>query len=85
LITVFNRRELFITYSMEALSRVRDALDAGGIPHYVRTRNLTSPTAYTDARAGAGSFGSDMNASYEYKIYVHRKDCERACAVIGQG
>jgi hypothetical protein len=84
LITVFNRKELFVTYSMEALAKARDALDAGGIPHYVRTRTLTSPTAYSDARAGTGSFGSDMNASYEYKIYVHRKDCQSAAAVIGQ-
>jgi hypothetical protein len=50
----FQPGELFITYSMEALSRVRDALDDGSIPHYVRTRNLTSPTAYSDTRAGAG-------------------------------
>lgn len=84
MITIFNRKELFVTFSMHALSQVRDALDAEGIAHHIRTLNLTSPTAYNDMRAGLGSFGSDMDSSYEYKVYVHKRDHEKARAVIGR-
>ena len=29
-----------------------------------------------------GSFGMDMAAAYEYKIYVRKEDAERALALI---
>ena len=82
MITVFNRKELLLTMDMKRQWEVRDILAAGGIQYTVKTTNLQSASVLGSGRARMGSFGTDPAYSCEYKIYVHKKDHEKAQALI---
>ncbi|MBQ2888557.1 MAG: hypothetical protein IJE29_06550 [Firmicutes bacterium] len=82
MITIFNRKELLITMDMNYLSNVRDILSANGIEYTVKVTNLQSASAIDSNRARVGSFGINQNYSYEYKIYVHKKDYDNALRSI---
>lgn len=70
MITVFNRRELMVTFQQEQLFRIQSALGAAGIPCTVRI-----PGGHADQRLRS------RTGSQEYVVYVHKKDYARACAV----
>lgn len=70
MITVFNRRELMVTFQQEQLFRIQSALGAAGIPCTVRI-----PGGHADQRLRS------RTGSQEYVVYVHKKDYGRACAV----
>lgn len=83
MITIFNRKELLITYDMKKQSEVRTILQNNKIEYEVKTKNLMSPTpASAGSRAHTGSLKMDLSKSYEYKIYVNKNDYEKACALI---
>ena len=68
MITIFNRKELIITYDTAIQSKVRDILASNNIDYIIKVRNV-HPYA--------------LNLrSYEYKIYVHKKDYEYAGYLI---
>ncbi len=81
MITIFNRRELLTTYSMEKQAQVRDALSQNGINYRIKTDSRSSGS-YTRGRTG--SFGQSSNYAYQYTIYVHRSDYEKACYLINK-
>lgn len=70
MITIFNRRELMVTFQQEQLFRIQSALGAAGIPCTVRI-----PGGHADQRLRS------RTGSQEYVVYVHKKDYARACAV----
>ena len=73
MITIFNRKELMLTTPMDVSVRVRDLLVANGIDYLVKVRNLQ------DLRGGrSGTYGLNTNYTHEYRIYVHKKDHEKA-------
>ena len=78
MITIFNRKELLITTDMSRQGNVRDVLSANGIDYTVRVINPQSGSS----RARYGSFGVNSDSSYEYKIYVHKKNYEYALKLI---
>ena len=82
MITVFNRKELIITMEMNRQAQVRDILSQNGIDYTVKTTNLQTAPIFGDRRGYTGSFGINPDYSYEYKIYVHKKDYEKAAALI---
>lgn len=83
MITVFNRKELLITYDMTRQNEVRTILRDHKIKYDVKVKNLLSPSPmHVGARAQAGSLGMDLTKSYEYKIYVRKADYERALELI---
>ena len=83
MITIFNRKELLVTYSMQAQMRVRDILSANGIDYRVKTVNPTARSHVGgSARGRSGSFGIRQDAAYEYTIYVRREDYPRARSLI---
>lgn len=82
MITIFNRRELAVTFSMREQASLRDALDAKGIDYSIKVINSNSPTVMNDMRAYTGMFGQDQELAYEYRIFVRRKDFAFAQAVI---
>ncbi len=82
MITIFNRKELLITLDMKVQANVRDLLAANGIAYKVKVTNLQSAAILDSSRARTGSFGMNQTVSYEYKIYVHRKDYENAKHLI---
>lgn len=82
MITIFNRKELLITMDMNRQSNVRDILSANGIEYTVKVTNLQSATVVGSHRGKFGNLGINQNYSYEYKIYVRRKDYEHALRLI---
>ena len=79
MISIFTRRELVVLASQEKLSRVREALSAAGIRSAVRIRD----GARGAERARSGITGVRPDALYQYTVYVHRNDFERARAAMG--
>ena len=77
MITIFNRTELYITFSMEEASRVRSALCSNKIEYSVKVSNRDFWT-----RGRTGSFGMDMRHNSEYKFYVKRSDQAAAIRCI---
>jgi hypothetical protein len=85
MITIFNRKELFATFSVKEQADVRDALAAAGIDYNVKVVNRMSPSPVAaGSRAQAGTFGQKQDLMYEYTIYVRRKDWDQARHLIGK-
>ena len=84
MITVFNRKELLTTFSMDEQARVRDLLGQNGIDYRVKT---VCPTARSTAfsagsRSRVGSLGVDSASAYQYYIYVRKQDYPRAKSLL---
>ncbi|HBF64963.1 MAG TPA: hypothetical protein DDW34_03425 [Clostridium sp.] len=71
MITIFNRKELFITYSLEKQAEIRNLLSAHKIEYTISTMGNTW-------QANSRGFGINTLAQIEYKIYVKKKDYEKA-------
>ena len=83
MITIFNRKELFITYDMQKQSEIRTILRNNKIKYDVKVKNLLSSSPlHAGTRTHTGSHGIDLTKSYEYKIYVKKTDYERAKKLI---
>ena len=82
MITIFNRKELTITMDMKRQLEIRTILSNHQIDYNVKVTDLQS--ASVAGRARTGNLGIDRDWSYEYKIYVHKKDYDRAAALIGK-
>ncbi len=78
MLTIFNRRELVVTQSMERQAEVRNILAANGIAYTVRTTNRQGGIQ----RVNMWSAGFNQSFAWEYKIYVHKKDLEYALHLI---
>lgn len=82
MITIFNRKELSITLDMKRQSEIREILSANNIEYVVKTTNLQSATVVGSQRAYTGNYGINQDYSYEYKIYVRKKDFDKAVCLI---
>lgn len=83
MLTIFNRRELTITYNMKRQSEIRDLLAQNGVEYSVKAigRKSASPFA-AGARARMGTMGENLQAANEYVIYVNKSDYSRASAIM---
>ena len=83
MITVFNRKELIVTFDMKEQSRIRTLLVEGGIDYSVKTVNRLSASPFSaGSRARTGTYGHNTEAMIEYVIYVKKADYERANRAI---
>lgn len=67
MITIFNRRELTITYDLSAQTSIRAKLAEHNVDYVIKFATITPNLSRNQA---------------EYKIYVHEKDYELAMAII---
>ncbi len=85
MLTMFNRRELIITYDMKRQAEVRDLLAQNDIDYYVKVINRKSPSPFfAGSRARTGTFGENLRLEYEYIIYVNKSDYGIASAIISR-
>lgn len=84
MITIFNRKELIITMDMGMQMNVRDVLSANKIDYVIKTKNLYCASFAGSRRSYVGSFGTDSNYMYEYKIYVRKCDFDKAKYLTNQ-
>lgn len=82
MVNLLNRRELILTQSMDRQAKIRVILSANGIDYQIKTTNLQNAPIVGARRARTGSLGINTDYSYEYKIYVHKKDYEKAKYLI---
>ena len=83
MITIFTRKELIVTFDMKRQSDVCEILSSNGIKYAVKVTNCQNATVFGSSRSRTGSFGMNTNLSFEYKIYVHKKDYDKAVRLIG--
>ena len=83
MITLFTRKELVVTFDIKRQGEVRAILSAGGIKYSIKVVNRQNAAIFGSSRARTGSFGINSSQSYEYKIYVHKKDYDNAVRLIG--
>ena len=81
MIAPFNREELLITYDLNRLNQARTALAGAGVDYTYRFKDLSSPS-FGDARGRRGTLGMNQEARVEYRVYVRKKDLERAREVM---
>lgn len=78
MITIFNRKEVLSTYSMEAQSNARRLLQENGIRHIVNIHDIAN-----GSRSGhSGCVAQNTNFERQYQIYVKNADYEQAQAIL---
>ena len=79
MITLFNRKELAVTFDMNEQARVRALLAEKGIDYIVKTVNRLSASPFSaGSRVRTGTYGQNTDMMIEYVIYVKRADYEKA-------
>ncbi len=61
---------------------VRGILSTNNIPYVIKTTNLQSSPIVGSHRGRLGNFGINQDYSYEYKIYVTKRDFDKALYLI---
>ncbi|HCL04020.1 MAG TPA: hypothetical protein DHW61_16700 [Lachnoclostridium phytofermentans] len=82
MITIFNRKELLSTFSMQKQSELRQILNDHKIDYRLKTINRNSPSAFNDSRAHTGTLGQNLDIAYEYIFYVHKRDYDFAKTLL---
>ena len=82
MITIFNRKELFITFSIQKQSEIRQILSDNKIHYKLKTINRNSSSAFNDMRARTGTLGQNLNNDYEYIFYIHKRDYNLAKSLL---
>ena len=78
-VSLLNRKELFISYEMKKQADIRNLLTANGIDYQVKVVNRKNPSPLGgNDRARTGTFGENLEAEYQYIIYVAKEDYEKA-------
>lgn len=79
MITIFNRKELTVTFDLSEQARIRTLLAAEGIDYSVKTVNrLSASPISSGSRSRTGTYGQNTEAMTEYIIYVKKVDYDRA-------
>jgi hypothetical protein len=76
MITMFNRKEVCVTYDMKFQAEVRNILNANGIKY---TFKVTDRCGSNPTRS---AWGMKMDERCEYKIYVYKDDYEEAMYLL---
>lgn len=82
MIMIWNQKEVFVGYSLQKFNEVRQMLSANKIDYKHRLVNNNKTNLFSSRRARTGTFGENMDYSITYYVYVHKKDYEKACAVL---
>lgn len=84
MITIFNRKEVYLTYSINKQAEIRKILSQNNIKYSVKTINRMSSSPISRGTRRMGAVGQDMDLNYEYTIYVHKKDYDKAKYIINK-
>ena len=76
---IVNRSRLLVTWDLEHLNQVREALMEADIECQYRIKSMKSPAFFSETRrAKTDSVGIRNDIQVEYKLYVHKNDLDRA-------
>lgn len=82
MIMIWNRKEVFVGWSMEQFYNVRRILAENKIKYTFKVVSNSAPTIFGSGRGHTGNFGEDMRFSTTNYVYVHKKDFDQACVVL---
>lgn len=77
----FFKEEVYSTYSLEDLSKIREILAIEGIKYSYKVKDGSSRW-FGMSRGNFGSFGMNSNYERQYVILVNKKDVEEAKYLI---
>ena len=78
MITIFNRREVCLTFDVHKLAKVREVLSVNGIEYKIKSYNPGGPVLGNASRGRMGNFGIQVEYGQEYAVYVRKDDFEEA-------
>jgi len=79
---IWNRKEIYNGFSIKEFNRIKDILSQKGIKYDYKTVNLKSSSLFDSTRGRVGSMGENLDASYEYYLYVNKKEYDEAIFAI---
>lgn len=83
MITIFNRKNVYTGYDLKLYSDIRTLLADNHIPYKAGVKNRMGQwTGHGTIRGRTGSFGQPSETMYEYEVFVHSNDYERAMYLI---
>lgn len=83
MVTMFNRREVFCTFSIEAQADARKRLADNNIDYDLKVVDRSFHGVQPSVRAGLGRFGEDQGCSKEYVFFVKKNDYDMAKSALG--
>ena len=83
MITIFNRKELTVTYDLTEVSRIRDILLADRIDYSVKASYPRPVRAIGMDRLRMGSFGAARQQEH-FTVYVRKTDWDRAMYLLNK-
>lgn len=85
MITLFNRRSVYIGHDLKQFSAIRNLLADNRIDYTTKTKNRMGQWAGQGTLRGrTGSLGQSVDTMYEYEVFVHKDDHEKAMYLIGK-
>lgn len=79
MINIFNRKELFITFSINEQARIRKILADNKIDYSIKVIDRMNTSSIPGGtRSSVGTLGQNSNNMCEYIIYVRKIDFEKA-------
>lgn len=75
---MFFKKQVYTSYSLIEISKIRDALSINGINYSYKVKDLTTDWSGSSLRNDFGSLGSNSNFEKQYVISVSHKDVEQA-------
>ena len=81
MITLFNRQELYTTYKVDDLARIRQILEANNINYKLRTVGQIGTSSMPMGRSRSIPVSSSFGST-QFIIYVHSSDLEYASYLI---
>lgn len=80
MIMFWNRKEVYMGYSLNKFNEVREILTANKIKYAHKLVNNNK--SFSSTRARMGSFGEKQEYSITYYVYVHKEDYDKACIAL---
>lgn len=82
MITIFNRREVCLTFDVNKLARTRETLSSHGIDYKVKSFNRGGNHFGDSSRARVGNFGINVEYGQEYAVFVKKDDYDEARGLL---
>ena len=83
MITIFNRKELLMSYDLRQVNNLREILQANRIDYQVKASYPRPASAIGAGRARTASFGSARSLE-RYTVYVRKEDYDGALYLLRQ-
>lgn len=82
MITIFNRREVCLTFDVHKLAKIREILSSNGIDYKIKSINREGNHFGDSSRARGGNLGINVEYGQEYAVFVRKEDYEDTMGLL---